>query len=59
MDGKQTILVPEDRPYLLKTLIPVEWPLPPTCQSDPFILLDRLVEERRRTKPSSGTSETR
>jgi hypothetical protein len=50
---------PDDRPYLLKTLIPVSWPLPSVCVSDPFTLLDRLVEERRRTTPSTDTSGTR
>ncbi len=49
----------QDRQLLLKTLIPVEWPLPETCSADPFNLLDRLAEERRRTTPSTGTSGTR
>lgn len=39
----------QDRQLLLKTLIPIEWPLPFGCSADPFILLDQLVEERRRT----------
>jgi transcriptional regulator with XRE-family HTH domain len=40
---------PIDRQFLLKTLVPVTWPLPPDCHPDPFPLLDRLVAERRRT----------
>ena len=46
----------EDRQYLLKTLIPVQWPLGPGCHPDPFPLLDRLVEERRRTTPGASAS---
>jgi transcriptional regulator with XRE-family HTH domain len=40
---------PADRQYLLKTLVPAAWPLPPGCHPDPFPLLDRLIEEIRRT----------
>ena len=39
----------EDWPYLLKTLIPVEWPLSDTCVTDPFVLMDQLIEEKQRT----------
>ena len=41
---------PAVQQQLIKTSIPVAWPLPPNCVSDPFILLDRLVAERRRRK---------
>lgn len=39
------------RDQLIKTQIPVSWPLPQACESDPFILLDKLARERRRKKP--------
>ena len=39
----------EDQQFLLKTLIPVEWPLASNCETNPFVLMDRLIEERRRT----------
>jgi len=39
---------PEVQAQLLKSLVPVSWPLRPPFVSDPFILLDRLIEERRR-----------
>jgi len=38
---------PEIRNKLLKSLVPVTWPLGPPFVSDPFILLDRIAEERR------------
>jgi hypothetical protein len=38
------------RSQLIKTMIPVSWPLPPNYASDPFTLLDKLVAERRRKK---------
>jgi hypothetical protein len=41
-----------DRQYLLKTLIPIEWPLPSNVESDLFKLLDRLVEEKKPKKKS-------
>lgn len=34
------------RNQLIKTMIPVTWPLPENFVSDPFILLDQLVAER-------------
>jgi hypothetical protein len=46
----------EDRKHLLKTLIPVGWPLPAKYESDPFTLLDMLAAERRPTKPATDTS---
>lgn len=40
---------PEDvRKYLLKSLVPVSWPIKPPFTSDPFSLLDRLVSEKQR-----------
>jgi hypothetical protein len=41
---------PEIHEHLLKTLIPVTWPLEQIFTSDPFILLDHLVEQRLQTK---------
>lgn len=41
----------EVRQQLLASLIPVAWPLTAPFVSDPFILLDRLVKERRRKTP--------
>ncbi len=38
---------PEARRYLLKSLVPVTWPLRPPFVRDPFSLLDRLVRERQ------------
>ena len=35
-----------DRQHLLKTLIPVEWPLLENCRSSPFDLMDQLIAER-------------
>lgn len=35
--------------FLLKTLVPVSWPIVSPFVSDPFILLDKLVAERRRS----------
>ena len=46
----------EVRKLLLKTLIPVELPLPANVVSDPFTLLELLAEERRQTTLSTGTS---
>lgn len=46
----------EDRQHLLKTLIPVTWPLGPACHPDPFPLLDQLVADRRRTTPGPSAS---
>lgn len=46
---------PDINQHLLKTMIPVEWPLPPTVADDPFTLLDVLVQERRSTTPSPGS----
>lgn len=34
------------RCYLLKTLIPISWPLQPPFVSDPFTLMDKLILER-------------
>ena len=48
----------KDRQLLLKTLIPIEWPLPATCSGDPFVLMDTLVAERQSTRPSPDASET-
>ena len=42
---------PEIRSQLLKSLMPVTWPLGDPYKSDPFILLDQLVQERQRKKP--------
>jgi len=36
----------EVRNQLIKTMIPVTWPLPENFVSDPFILLDQLVTEK-------------
>lgn len=36
--------------YLLKTLVPVTWPIEPPFVSNPFVLLDRLVQDRQRKK---------
>jgi hypothetical protein len=36
----------EVRNQLIKTMIPVTWPLPDNFVSDPFILLDQLVAEK-------------
>lgn len=41
---------PAVRQHLIKTSIPVTWPLPEHCVSDPFILLDQLIQEKRQTK---------
>jgi hypothetical protein len=41
----------EDRPYLLKTLVPVSWPIAPPFVADPFVLLDRIIEVKQRTTP--------
>ena len=46
------------RDKLLKSLIPVTWPLQAPFVSDPFQLLDLLVSEQERLTPSSGTSGT-
>ena len=39
----------EVREQLIKTMIPVTWPLPENFVSDPFILLDQLVAEKSLT----------
>ncbi|MGH7222274.1 MAG: hypothetical protein ACRELF_03530, partial [Gemmataceae bacterium] len=39
------------RNELIKTMIPVTWPLPENFVSDPFILLDRLVAEKGLSPP--------
>ncbi len=36
--------------FLLKTLVPVSWPIEPPFVSDPFILLDELISERGRNR---------
>lgn len=36
----------QQREYLLATLVGVSWPLEPPFASDPFVLLDKLVQER-------------
>ena len=36
-------VAPEDRPYLIKTLIDISWPLQPPFTSDVFSLLDPMV----------------
>lgn len=36
----------EVRNHLIKTMIPVTWPLPESFVSDPFVLLDQLAAER-------------
>lgn len=45
----------EIRSQLIKTLIPVAWPLPENFVSDPFILLDQLLAERRPSPADPGT----
>lgn len=44
---------PEVREQLLATLMHVTWPLSDPYETDPFILLDRLVRERRRRRKKS------
>lgn len=39
------------REQLLASLVPATWPLREPFVADPFILLDRLVRERQRTRP--------
>lgn len=36
---------PQAHKYLLKTLVPVSWPIEPPFVSDPFVLLDKLIAE--------------
>lgn len=36
--------------YLLKTLVPVSWPIEPPFVADPFVLLDKLVAEKKKLK---------
>jgi hypothetical protein len=43
----------EVRQRLIKTMIPVAWPLPPDFASDPFILLDRLVAVKGKRRKKS------
>jgi len=38
----------EVRKYLLKSLVPVSWPIKPPFTDDPFFLLDKLVREKQR-----------
>ena len=40
----------EAHQYLLKTLVPVSWPIAPPFVSDPFTLLDKLVSERSKKR---------
>jgi hypothetical protein len=42
----------EVRNQLIKTMIPVTWPLPENFVSDPFTVLDQLVQERNRSPPA-------
>ena len=46
------------RDKFLKSLVSVTWPLQAPFVTDPFMLLDRLIAERERSTPSSGTSGT-
>jgi hypothetical protein len=39
---------------LIKTMIPVSWPLTENFVSDPFILLDKLAAERARAREKQG-----
>lgn len=41
---------PEIRNQLLKSLIPVTWPLQAPFASEPFFLLDQVVREKQRSK---------
>ena len=38
------------RCMLIKSMVPVTWPLAPPFVSDPFSLMDRLIKERRKTE---------
>jgi len=42
---------PDVQEQLLATLMPVTWPLSAPYVTDPFVLLDQLVQERQRKKP--------
>ena len=44
-------IYPENaHPYLLKTAVPVSWPIKPPFVSDPFTLLDKLVSQGSRKR---------
>ena len=49
----------EVRNQLIKTMIPVTWPLPENFVSDPFTLLDQLVEERNLSPPARQATQKR
>jgi hypothetical protein len=49
----------EVRSQLIKTMIPVTWPLPEHFVSDPFILLDQLVAEKDQSPSDRRTATQR
>jgi hypothetical protein len=55
---KDSSLPPEAREQLIASLVKITYPLQPPFESDPFKLLDRLVERRQLKKSVLGVSET-